>query len=381
MIKELHGTTSVLHKMFTNHHMMSRCASIRDGNLRVNGCDSRHARVSPRISPMQGNAYDQQLLKATKPHSSEISWLLKTRFYYKRLQRSLRKADQRPMDEGQQQDFGRQEHMKISFTAPHAPQWAKVFLASLGRAQLLRNALHLCNTLSTKELRKRGWQLAEKMAKYPEIFSKYFNTDTNMLNEVLNVMCNYKNKPAIKVMFVSLGKAHLVQNALDACGTLSMEGLMAKGLYLVKNLAQWKKIEQNKDALLDDMNILLSTLNQNEYSTEYPGLCNEDVVNTAAFIESSIYQETVEWIKSELERHHNHSQDELTFWATNLTSDMNLNGHTHSTEEEKNVINELSALAAHLHHGSMKKIIMDVEDHHHSSSEELVTMSSNSVVV
>eukprot|EP00731_Ephydatia_muelleri_P003900 Em0002g76a len=327
---------------------------------------------------MQGNAYDQQLLKATKPHCSEISWLLKTRFYYKRLQRRLRKADQRPMDEGQQQDNGRQKHMKISFTASHAPQWAKVFLASLGRAQLLRNALHLCNTLSTKELKKRGWQLAEKMAKYPEIFSKYFNTDTNMLK---NVMCNYKNKPAIKVMLVSLGKAHLVRNALDECGTLSMEGLMAKGLYLVKNLAQWKKIEQNKDALLDDMNILLSTLNQNEYSTEYSGLCNEDVVNTAAFIEASIYRETVEWIKSELERHHNHSQDELTFWATNLTSDMNLNGHTHSTEEEKNVINELSALAAHLHHGSMKKIIMDVEDHHHSSSEELVTMSSNSVAV
>ena len=143
------------------------------------------------------------------------------------------------------------------------------------------------------------------------------------MNEVLNVMCNYKNKPAIKVTLISLGKAHLVRNALDACGTLSMEGLKAKGLYLVKNLVQRKKIEQNKDTLLDDMNIILSTLNQNEYST---GLCNEDLVNTAAFIEASIYRETVEWIKSELERHHNHSQDELTFWATNLTSDMNLNG-------------------------------------------------------
>ena len=125
MIKELHGTTSVLHKMFTNHHMMSRCASIRDGNLRVNGCDSRHACISPRISPKQGSAYDQ---KATKPHCSEIRWLLKQEFYYKRLQRRLRNADQRPKDEGQQQDIGRQEHMKISFTASHAPQWAKVFL-------------------------------------------------------------------------------------------------------------------------------------------------------------------------------------------------------------------------------------------------------------
>ena len=345
---------------------MSQCASIRDGNLRVNGCDSRHTHVSPRISPKQG---------ATKPATLlHDKMAAETRFYYKRLQRRLRNADQRPKDEGQQQDIGRQEHLKMSFTASRAPQWAKVFLVSLGRAQLLRNALHLCNTLSTKELRKRGWQLAEK----PEM---YFSLDTNMLNEVLNLVCNYKNKPAIKVMLVSLGKAHLVRNALGACGTLSMEGLMAKGLYLVKNLVQWKKIEQNKDTLLDDMKIILSTLNQNEYSTECSGLRNKDLVNTAAIIESSIYQETVEWIKSELERHHNHSHDELTFWATNLTSDMNLNGHTHSNEDEMNVINELSALAAHLHYGSMKKIIKEVEDHHHSSSEELMTMSSNSVAV
>ena len=39
------------------------------------------------------------------------------------------------MDEGQQQDNGRQEHLKMSFTASRAPQWPKVFLVSLGRAQ------------------------------------------------------------------------------------------------------------------------------------------------------------------------------------------------------------------------------------------------------
>eukprot|EP00731_Ephydatia_muelleri_P003926 Em0002g102a len=87
--------------------------------------------------PLSGSVYDQQLSKATKPHCSETCWLLKKRFFNKRLQRSLRK---RPMDEGQQQDNGRQEHLKMSFTASRTPRWAKVFLVSLGRAQKIQQS-------------------------------------------------------------------------------------------------------------------------------------------------------------------------------------------------------------------------------------------------
>ena len=203
------------------------------------------------------------------------------------------------------------------------------------------------------------------------------------------MILNYGSTAAVNSMLIFMGKIGIIQNAI--C-TIRTDDLMTEGVHLIRQ--RLHNTPDKEDTLLDDMNIILSTLNQNEYSTEYSGLCNEDLVNTAAFIESSIYQETVEWIKSELERHHNHSQDELTFC---LTSDMNLNGHTHSTEEDMNTTNTLQAFVSCMHHGSLKQVIMDVEDHHHSSSEELmtmdvedhhhssseelVTMSSNSVAV
>ena len=187
--------------------------------------------------------------------------------------------------------------------------------------------------------------------------------------ESVGLILNYGSTAAVNSMLIFMGKIGIIQNAI--C-TIRTDDLMTEGVYLIRQ--RLHNTPDKVDTLLDDMNIILSALNQNEYSTEYSVLRNEDLVNTAAFIEASIYQETVEWIKSELERHHNHSQDELTFWATNLTSDMNLNGHTHSTEEEMNTTNTFQAFGSCMHHGSLKQVIMDVEDHHHSSSEELMTM-------
>eukprot|EP00731_Ephydatia_muelleri_P003914 Em0002g90a len=195
-----------------------------------------------------------------------------------------------------------------------APQWAKVFLVSLGRAQLLRNALHLCNTLSTKELRKRGSLLAEEMSRSPKVFTKYFDLDEDTLLESLDLVLNYGSTAAVNSMLIFMGKIKIIRNAI--C-TISTEDLMMQGVYLIRQrLHNTPDIEDIEEAL-----------HQNKYS---PQLC----CNTAAFIETCTYDETVQLMKSELEQHYHQSQDELS------TSDMNSNGHDHE------VINELSSFVA-----------------------------------
>eukprot|EP00731_Ephydatia_muelleri_P003922 Em0002g98a len=55
--------------------------------------------------------------------------------------------DQCPMDEGQQEENGCQEHMKMAFTLSRVPQCEKVLLVSLGRMQIFLTAFHRCNAL------------------------------------------------------------------------------------------------------------------------------------------------------------------------------------------------------------------------------------------
>ena len=284
--------------------------------------------------------------------------------------------DQCPMDEGQQEENGCQEHMKMAFTLSHVPQCEKVLLVSLGRMQIFLTAFHQCNPLppTGTEYTRGGQRLAENMRKCPVMFTNYFDMDINKLCELSNLVFDYRNTAAADIMLIALGKAAIIQNTIQTFNTLSMQDLMAQGLLFIENRTQMQIIEPNKYIPSDGMKAILSEFRQHKYSTLISSTSDKDLVNTTAFNEALIYHEMMHLIKSELERHHNQSQDELAFCATSLTSDMNLNGHTHSNEEEINVINELSALAAHLHHGSMKKIIKEVEHQHNCSSEELMTM-------
>lgn len=290
--------------------------------------------------------------------------------YLKRLKLELRNKPHL-LQPHLQTNKGQQQGNKIPLTVHWAPRWAQVLLASLGKAQVLLDALQLCSTLSAKELKMRGRQLIANIRRFPQIHAEYFDTEIIELRYLLSLLMRYKNTPATEAMLIILGKANVVRKSLLKCNTLSPVYFIPKGLQLITKYLQINV----KDPLSDSMMSLLPEV-------LYPHSCCMDsssprsLINEASFIEAGIYYEFEKVLQLELERHHDHSQNEFKFYnrSTNLSLQKYLICCTHSEDSEIINMNVLSYMSAALHHGATKKINSDMKRLHRCSQEEFNTM-------
>ena len=266
---------------------------------------------------------------------------------------------------------GQQQGNKIPLTVHWAPRWAQVLLASLGKAQVLLDALRMCNTLSAKELKMRGRQLIANIRRYPQMHAEYFDTQIIDLRYLVSLLMRYKNTPASEAMLIILGKANVVRNAVLKCNTLSPVYFIPKGLQLITKYLQINVQDPLPDSM---MSILPEVLYPHSRCMDSSSPRSLIHVNEASFIEAEIYYEFEKLLQLELERHHDHSQKEFYNRSTNLSLQKNLICCTHSEDSEIINANVFSYISASLHHGATKKISSSIKRLHCCAQEEFKTM-------
>ena len=130
-----------------------------------------------------------------------------------------------------------------------APQWAKVFLSSLGGAQLLCNA--------PLSLSKKGSRQTKETSPSPVIFIEYFDIDKNTIKQSFGLILNNGSTTAIN----STRKIGFIR---DVIRTISTEDIMTNGFN----------------------NTILSALYPNKYSIQYSDIYYNDLLKTNAIIEA-----------------------------------------------------------------------------------------------